>query len=530
MYKYSNLTEDEIRQVLAHIRKAGKGAGDGKKAGDKADADGNKIQKSKRDPRLTAANFVKKLSGGTSRGTFLIDTTSGKFVISVFRRRKYQPIRVNSPEKSHKFQQFLYDNDMPVARLVGGLGVLQPSGSKFQIQQFIEGEYTEGLTAEQLAILGKTIAHLHITATGYKLPLKHKLHAHIHMAIRLVADFASPRRNGHIPVRSFLKTLAQIITLRSPSLYPAAMLHGGVRLPNLIINNDKITIIDFEGAHYAHLWRDIARPIGALCCDENRNSDQAEYKFNHDKAEAFLRAYHSIRPLTNDEIGITPGKALLFAERNITNDPASANMLLEERLAKLEAIEKGIAGLDIYKLLDIAGKQHASPGSGGKKFLGLRLYLTEKYGRFMNKMGVTTLRQLKDESLELSNKFNHPVTWDPYMKGGKGGFNRRGRDDARDAFRHAYAGGVNSYEVGRWLSVLLGDIRKIFSEHNREEKRMDMYNNRIGREIGAMVKKHHKGKPRLEIKRIIALEANKSLANGELKILNTDIKGPVLNK
>ena len=543
-------------------------------------------------------NFtIKNLSGGSSRGTFLLSIEGKKYIISIFRKRVREPLRTNNPVNSHNFQKFLFDNNMPVPNLIGQPGFLDETGKFFQIQEFIEGTQPDIPTAKQMEILGSTLAKMHQISMdymspppesrsdyrtihknksqdspiiskensgndNYKLPFKSR----IHNIGRLILDTMLPSRLAHISHETFTQCFIDLMKGKSPSPLPTAMIHGGVRSPNLIFKNDAVFFIDFEGAHYTSLWRDIVRPLGSMCCRIEKNTKGEKIFILDEKLIlAFLKSYHLQRNLTPDEIIMLPSKTLLFAERSIKHDAANVELSLSEKIAKLNTTEEALKQIDFFKLLDV--KKPVAylgfRGASNMSLLGIRFILTALYARIANSLGFTTLRQLKDESLEWSNKFDHPITWDPYMKGGKGGFNRRGRDDARDAFRHCYAGAVSTYELGSWLSTMLGDIRKIISRQNKEAVKMDIYNNKIGRAIGKELRKiaklpdsfpsspespdsrgissnspeitlefyeknsgnDERKKSRQEIKQEIANKSHHAFLEGKFIILNKDVEG-----
>ena len=475
---------------------------------------------------LAGSEPIKKLKGGLSRNTYLIKTTSGNFVVSIFRNYPLRFFKANSPSLSHNFQHFLIKKNMPVPKLIGGLGKLR--NSVFQLQTLASGSSIPP-DKKHMEFLGESLSRLHIITSDFPLSLKEKILGRLHVLSRLFADQIFPGRQGRIAFLIFIKSLWQTCCGKE-KIFPCGMIHGGIRLPNLLFYENGVTFLDFEGSHYAAYWRDIARPLGTLCFSSTSDN---KYKFNSEKAASFLLAYHKNRPLTAWEIALLPGKALLFAERNILHEAAGAALAMQEKLAVMKAVEEGMNKMDLFQLLNVK-KPASLPSlhiSMARKTFSLRSFLTATFAQTMNHIGITTLRQLKEESLEWSNKFNHPITWDTYMKGGNGGWNRRGRDDARDAFRHAYAGAVSTFEAGSFLSALIGDARKLFSLKRKAEKKMDMHNNRVGREIGKKIRKIYAAEKiddntRRKAKDEIAHLANKSLLEGRLMILNNDTTGP----
>jgi hypothetical protein len=85
------------------------------------------------------------------------------------------------------------------------------------------------------------------------------------------------------------------------------------------------------------------------------------------------------------------------------------------------------------------------------------------------------LNSLQQESKGLCDELGIPITDN----------NPLGHNDQRDAFRHAYASAIAAYEHGWELSLLGGYYREITSPNELNELCMDLWNNRVGREIGA---------------------------------------------
>ena len=60
-----------------------------------------------------------------------------------------------------------------------------------------------------------------------------------------------------------------------------------------------------------------------------------------------------------------------------------------------------------------------------------------------------------------------------------------GHNDARDAFRHAFVSAMFAKDYGETIAKFLGDMNELLGFGPREERNMDLYNNSVGRSIGA---------------------------------------------
>jgi hypothetical protein len=101
-------------------------------------------------------------------------------------------------------------------------------------------------------------------------------------------------------------------------------------------------------------------------------------------------------------------------------------------------------------------------------------------------------RDLTQESANLSDSFGIPISNNPTT----GEPMRLGWNDQRDAFRHAYASAIAAYEHGWGVSAAGGYYREAehlidayrknkLTNNDWKELIMDIWNNRVGREIGA---------------------------------------------
>ena len=77
---------------------------------------------------------------------------------------------------------------------------------------------------------------------------------------------------------------------------PVGLIHADLFRDNTLFNGDALSgILDFSELYQDELLLDLAISINDFC------SDYPDVSLNHDKAQAYVAAYHAVRPLTDDE-------------------------------------------------------------------------------------------------------------------------------------------------------------------------------------------------------------------------------------
>lgn len=96
-------------------------------------------------------------------------------------------------------------------------------------------------------------------------------------------------------------------------------------------------------------------------------------------------------------------------------------------------------------------------------------------------------------------------------------FGENGYDDASDAFRHAYFNAINTADSNAKSAKEFGDAHEAMSENTEYARKMDLHNNKIGREVAT-------NNPRA-CEEELAVIIFEKVKNGELVMLNEDGTG-----
>lgn len=69
--------------------------------------------------------------------------------------------------------------------------------------------------------------------------------------------------------------------------------------------------------------------------------------------------------------------------------------------------------------------------------------------------------------------------------------NHTSHNNEADAFKHAYMQAELTLWLGRFIAKIIGDIHENKPDNPLEEKKMDLHNNSVGRQIGVDTKKSY---------------------------------------
>lgn len=69
--------------------------------------------------------------------------------------------------------------------------------------------------------------------------------------------------------------------------------------------------------------------------------------------------------------------------------------------------------------------------------------------------------------------------------------NHTSYNNEADAFKHTYMQAELTLWLGRFIAKIIGDMHENKPNNPPEEKKMDLYNNSVGRQIGADIKKSY---------------------------------------
>jgi homoserine kinase type II len=249
----------------------------------------------------------KGIAEGVENSNFLLHTTSGYFVLTLYEKRV----------AAHDLPFFLGLMEHLHAR---GLTCPQPVRNRSRetlgklarrpaaVVTFLDGMWVRRPSATHCAAVGEALARLHLAGTDFKMTRKNALSVagwrHLHGSIGELADSVQ-RDLGRVIARE----LDHCETCWPRDL-PQGVIHADLFPDNVFFLGNQLSgLIDFYFACTDTLAYDVAICLNAWCFE-------SDHSFNVTKGRALLQAYGKVRPLHDAERAALPllarGAALRF--------------------------------------------------------------------------------------------------------------------------------------------------------------------------------------------------------------------------
>ena len=246
---------------------------------------------------------VEGIKEGVENSNFLVTTSHGRFVLTLFERLT----RDDLPFYIH-LMVHLAQHGIPCPAPVANrdnefLGSL--NGRPAVLASFLPGVSVVQTTPTQCAAAGAMLADLHLAGQSYRQRLDNP------RGYRWWRETA-PRVMPFLEAadQALLKDEMRFHQLGLPEGLPRGVIHADLFRDNVLFEGDRITgIVDFYFAGQDALLYDVAVTVNAWCSAEDGRLDE-------EAARALLAAYHALRPLTRKEHAAWPamlrGAALRF--------------------------------------------------------------------------------------------------------------------------------------------------------------------------------------------------------------------------
>ncbi len=188
---------------------------------------------------------------------------------------------------------------LPVAapiRSISNEAVETISDKPALLQPRLSGQHTFSPTIKQICSLARFIARMHLTmqASAVELPAYPRdpswLQANADRVLRHI-----PYTDQALLNDAITKTKS-LLSRKDVRMLPQGMIHGDLFRDNVLFNERGLTgVLDFHHAASGFWIYDLAVVANDWCSD-------AEGQLNPDRTTAMLKAYHSIRPLKEQEV------------------------------------------------------------------------------------------------------------------------------------------------------------------------------------------------------------------------------------
>ncbi len=249
----------------------------------------------------------KGIAEGVENTNYLIETVKGRFILTLYEKRvapENLPFYLGLME--HLASKGI-DCPLPV-RDRDGEQVSEIAGRAAAIVTFLDGMSVRTPTPRHCALLGETLARMHLAGADYPRQLDNALGPQ--GWVQLYDRFKS-RADEVLPGLSKLVEAEFSALLPGwPNRLPKGVIHADLFPDNVFFLGDRLSgVIDFYFACTDILAYDIAICINAWCFD-------AERRFVRENAAALVGGYRGVRPLTQEEGRAIPvlarGAALRF--------------------------------------------------------------------------------------------------------------------------------------------------------------------------------------------------------------------------
>jgi homoserine kinase type II len=235
----------------------------------------------------------KGIAEGVENTNYLVHAERGTFILTLYEKR-------------------VEKDDLPfflgLMEHLAARGLTCLSGRPAAMVTFLEGVWIRRPQVAHCAALGRALAELHKASDGFPLTRANALGpsgwAPLFQRFQADSDEIVPGLRATIT-----SELADLATLWPKDL-PHGVIHADLFPDNAFFLGDDLSgIIDFYFACNDVLAYDVAICLNAWCFEP-------DHSFNITKAQALLRAYHSVRPLSAAEQNALPifarGSALRF--------------------------------------------------------------------------------------------------------------------------------------------------------------------------------------------------------------------------
>lgn len=244
---------------------------------------------------------------GIENSNFLLVTTTGKFIVTIYERR----VDPNDLPFFLGLMHFLSDNRFHCPRPLPnrkGDYLQTLAGKPAAIVSFLSGISPKKITRIHCKMLGAALAKMHLIASKYPLSRENNL------ALAAWSKVFSELRTRHDELKPGLSDWIQgelaLLEGSWPTNLPTGIIHGDLFPDNVFfLNNSLPAFIDFYFACNDFYAFDIAICLNAWCFDRNQ-------QFDRYLAQSLFDGYQSVRPLSDRELVALPvlsrGAAMRF--------------------------------------------------------------------------------------------------------------------------------------------------------------------------------------------------------------------------
>jgi homoserine kinase type II len=279
------------------------------------------------------------IAAGIENTNFFVTTLRGRYVLTLYERLPADELPFYLNLMAHLAREGA-EVPAPVADRTGAL-FSHLNGRPAGLVSRIEGATVSAPQPAQCGAVGAALARLHCASQSYRARLTNRRGpAWWRQAVRAVRPFISAAQN------ELLTAELRFQTGFGKGKLPRGAIHGDLFCDNVLFAGDRVAgIIDFGFAATDFFAYDLAIAVNDWCI-----AGDGSVALDPARTGAMIRAYHDVRPLTDDERRQWPAllraAALRFwvsrlydlhlprpGELTHAHDPAPFERILRERVA-----------------------------------------------------------------------------------------------------------------------------------------------------------------------------------------------------
>lgn len=240
------------------------------------------------------------IAAGIENTNYFVTTERGRYVLTLYERLPADELPFYLNLMAH-LARCGVQVPAPVPDRTGAL-FSHLNGRPAGLVSRIDGAPIEMPSAGECAAVGEALARLHRASQEYRARLTNRRGpAWWRQAARAVRSYITPEQNALLSAEVKFQTGFGKVKL------PKGAIHGDLFCDNVLFAGERVAgIIDFGFAATDFFAYDLAIAVNDWCVP-----DDVSGALDDARADAMIRGYHDVRPLTDDERGQWP--ALLRA-------------------------------------------------------------------------------------------------------------------------------------------------------------------------------------------------------------------------
>ena len=233
---------------------------------------------------------ISPIAAGIENTNYFVTTERGRYVLTLYERLPAEDLPFYLNLMAHLARAGV-EVPAPAPDRTGAL-FSHLNGRPAGLVRRIDGAPVERPTVAECAAVGNALARLHIASQSYRARLTNRRGpAWWRQASRAVRPFVTPEQN------ELLVAEVRFQTGFGKGKLPKGAIHGDLFCDNVLFAGGRVAgIIDFGFAATDFFAYDLAIAVNDWCVAGN-----ADGSLDDERTAAMVRAYHAVRPLTDDE-------------------------------------------------------------------------------------------------------------------------------------------------------------------------------------------------------------------------------------